>query len=169
VISRERAVLDLIEQKYLKQLPHILGALTIFVVTTVLALALLTVRWSRPDTPPLYHSAVLVVFEGSGCESDCSAFRRTIGRDYGMTPTAEHVPLRYYDSSGGNPPAQHFAVAGRVTRGLTSVVFDIYGREAARWSGLPDSVESFEAFVRPHVRRAQRDLAAALANGLTNN
>lgn len=158
---------DLIERKYLKQLPHILGALTIFAVTAMLSLALLSVRWSRPDTPPINDAPVLVVFEGRGCK-DCATFRRTIGNGYSATATAEMVPLRYYDSSDGDAPPRRYGIKGRVNSGLNAVVFDVYGREAARWSGLPDSVESFEAFVRPHVRKAQRDLAAASSNGHVN-
>jgi hypothetical protein len=161
-------VLDLIEKKYLNQLPHILGALTVLAVVAALSVALLSVRWSRPDGAPKFDSAVLVVFEGRGCDDECSTFRRTIARAYASTPTAELVPLRYYDSSDGDPPARRYAVARRVTRGMNAVVFDVYGRESARWSGLPTSVEAFEAFVRPHVRKAQRDLAAAAANGQLN-
>lgn len=156
-------MLDLIEKKYLKQLPHILGALTVLAVVAVLSVAMLSVRWSRPETAPKFDSAVLVVFEGVGCDDDCSTFRRTIARAYAATSTAELVPLRYFDSTDGDPPARRYAVSGRVSKGLTAVVFDVYGREAARWAGLPGSIEAFEAFVRPHVRKAQRDLAAAAA------
>lgn len=159
-------MLDVIEQKYLKQLPHILGAITIFVVTTALAVSLFWIRASRPTTQPINSNAVLVVFEGGNCE-DCVTFRRTIGRAYAGTPTGELIPIRYYDVSGG-PPPKRYGIAGDLGDGPTAVVFDIYGRESARWAGLPTSIEKFENFVKPHLRKAQRDLEHAASNGYVN-
>jgi hypothetical protein len=164
-------LLDLIEKKYVKQLPHILGAITLCVVSILLALSLFAVRASRPVAAPISDGPVLVVFErGEGGEcNDCYKFRKTIGRDYSNTATASLVPLRYYDISDDSPPPRRYGLAGGVGVGPTAVVFDVFGREAARWAGLPGSVDAFESFVKPHLRRAQRDLAAAASNARTTH
>jgi hypothetical protein len=155
-------MLEVIEQKYLKQLPHILGALTLFVVTVALALALVWVRASRPDTPPVFDRPVVMVFEDHPCAA-CVEFRRTIARSYASTPTGEAVGLRYWDISGG-PPPKRYGLRNDVWGGPTTVVFDVFGREAARLDGLPKSAEAFEGFIKPHLRRAQRDLEHAANN-----
>jgi hypothetical protein len=155
-------MLEVIEQKYLKQLPHILGALTIFFVASSLALALLWARASRPDMPPLFEKPVVMVFEQYPCQP-CVDFRKTIARSYASTSTGELVGLRYWDLSGGLPP-RRYALSGDVDGGPTTVVFDVFGREAGRFHGLPKSTEAFEAFIKPHLRRAQRDLEHAASS-----
>jgi hypothetical protein len=152
-------MLDVIERKYLKQLPHILGALTLLVVASALAAALFWIRASRPTTEPINTTAVVVVFEGADCQG-CDAFRRQIGRPYQGSPTGELAPLRYYDLTGG-PPPRRYGLRSDIGSTPTTVIFDVFGREAARWAGMPGTVEAFEAFVKPHLRRAQRDLEHA--------
>jgi hypothetical protein len=149
---------DVIETKYLAQLPYILGAASLFVVTCVLVGSMYLSRLSRPTTPPMYDSARVVVFEGGDCGA-CDGFRKTIGRPHQKSELGGKVPLSYYDVSDGQPP-KRFQLAGAVGGGLTAVVFDVYGREVARM-GPQASLEGFQSNLVPHVRRAVRDLQNA--------
>jgi hypothetical protein len=146
---------DVIEKKYLGHLPYILGATTLLVVTTALAIALYSVRTSRPTTAPLYDSARVVVFETADCDA-CDVFRKAIGKPHQVSKLGSLVPLSYYDVSDGQPP-KRFKLAGEVDGGPTAVIFDIFGREAQRM-GVPKDLAAFHSTLMQHVRRAERDL-----------
>jgi hypothetical protein len=154
-----RKFMDLIEAKYLKHLPYLLGAMTVFVCSVFLAATLLKVRASRPDTAPVTETATIVVFETKRC-TKCDEFRRTIGRPHQSSELSDRLPLRYYDASDNAKP-KSFELASSVGVGPTAVVFDIYGREQARIVGLPSDLEDFQSRMMRHVRRAERDLEYA--------
>jgi hypothetical protein len=150
---------DVIEQKYLKTLPLILGVTTGLVVALVLAWAVYVQRAGRPTTAPLNASATVVVFETADCAL-CEAFRSKIGKPYRSSAFSSDAPLRFYDITDG-PPPKRYQIAGEIWDIPTAVVFDVYGREVARVRGVPDDLGRFQDLVRPHVRRAERDLAYA--------
>ncbi len=150
---------DIIEKKYLDQLPYILGAGTLFVVTCVLASAQYHARGSRPTTPPEFDSVRVVMFETAGCPP-CDDFRKSVGKPHQSSPLNGKISLSYFDVTDGQPP-KRFKISGEVDGG-TAVVFDVYGREAARM-GIPKTLADFQNNVMPHVRRAERDLQYAAA------
>lgn len=156
-----RKFLDIIEAKYLRHLPYILGAMTIFVCSTFLAAAMLKIRTARPDSAPVSETATVVVFETKYCTT-CDDFRATIGRPHQSSELSEKVPLRYYDVTDGDPPKRYVLARG-VGYGPTAVVFDIYGREQGRINGLPSDLEDFQRRLMPHVKRAERDLEFAVS------
>ena len=157
-----RNFLDVIETKYLSHLPYLLGAVAVFVCSAFLAASLLYIRASRPTTPPIAQTATVIVFETARC-GDCDTFRLQIGRPHQGSDLAEKVPLRYFDASDGGSPKLH-VLSGKVGKGPIAVVFDIYGREQARVSGVPETLEDFQRRLMPHVRRAERDLQFAMSH-----
>jgi hypothetical protein len=152
-----RAVLEVVEKTYLDRLPHILAAFGIVVVSFALAFGVYLQKSGRPTEAPTNDAASVVVFEKSKCEP-CETFRDGIGRKYQSSDMAGKANLRYYDVSDGPPPKQ-FKLKGELGRMPTTVVFDIYGREVSRLSGIPESVDVVFELVRPAVRRAERELS----------
>jgi hypothetical protein len=159
-----RKVLELIENRYLAYLPYLLGALTLFFCSAFLAGALLFIRASRPDTPPITATATVIVFETAHCET-CDAFRSQIGKPHQGSELAQKAPLRYYDASEGSTP-RRYTLARSIDDAPIAVVFDIYGREQARVTGVPDTLADFQRRLLPHIKRAERDYEFAQSQGL---
>jgi hypothetical protein len=156
-----RRFLEVLETRYLRHLPYLLGAMTFLVCTVFLAGAMLHIRQSRPTTPPVFDTAQIVVFEKGVCEQ-CDIFRSQIGRPHQASDLAAKAPLRYYDVTDSSPP-KVYALSRGIDHGPTAVVFDIFGREQARVDWMPKDLEDFQLRVIPHVRRAARDLEFATA------
>jgi hypothetical protein len=150
---------DIIEKKYLGQLPYILAASTLLVVTCCLAGAQYFARNSRPTTPPEFDAVRVVMFETASCPP-CDDFRKAVGKPHQSSPLSNKVALSYFDVTDGQPP-KRFKISGEVDGG-TAVVFDVYGREAARM-GIPKTLADFQSNLMPHVRRAERDLQYSAA------
>lgn len=148
---------DVIEKRYIGHLPYILGAVVLLVTSSSLAAALYMVRASRPTDAPVATTATVVVFETTACDL-CDDFRRQIGKPYQSSPLSHQAPLKYYDVTDGQPSAKKYKLAGEIWQSPTTVVFDVYGREATRMAGVPKTLKDFQGFVNPHVRRAQRDM-----------
>lgn len=151
-----RRFLEVLETRYLRHLPYLLGAMTFLVCSAFLASALLHIRHSRPTTPPLFDTAQVVVFEKGVCEQ-CDQFRAQIGRPHQGSELGAKAPLRYYDVTDSAPP-KTYTLARGIDAGLTAVVFDIFGREQTRVDWLPKDLAEFQLKLMPHVRRAARDL-----------
>lgn len=156
-----RVVSDIIEEKYLDRLPHILGATALLVVSSVMAGLVYHARAARPDTAPVATTPSIVVFETAECDL-CEDFRAKIGKPHRSSALSNLVPLRYYDVTDGQPP-KSFKLAGGIGASPTTVVFDVYGREVKRVTGVPKTLDDFQSMLRPFVRRAERDLADAQA------
>jgi hypothetical protein len=156
-----RRFLEVLETRYLRHLPYLLGALTFLVCSVFLASAMLHTRQSRPTTPPIFDTAQVVVFEKGVC-ADCDRFRDQIGRPHQNSDLGAKAPLRYYDVTDSSPP-KIYALARGIDAGLTAVVFDIFGREQTRVDWLPKDLEEFQLKLMPHVRRAARDLEVSSA------
>lgn len=152
-----RKVANVIEEKYLGQLPLILGAIVLFVVAAAMAGAMFYTRMARPTTPPVSQTATVIVFETLDCDA-CDDFRRTVGRAYRTSTTGGKAPMRYYDVTDGQPPTR-FGLRGEIWTSPTVVVFDVFGREVARINGAPATLVAMEKVVLPQVRRAEKDIA----------
>lgn len=150
-------VADIVEEKYLDRLPHMLWAGGLCVVAAVMALLVYGSRAVRPVTGPVSRSATVVVFETADCAS-CDDFRKLIGGPHAQSVFSTRVPLRYFDVTDGQPP-KRFKLNGTIDGAPTAVAFDIYGREVARITGLPKSLEAFQAILAPIARRAERDIS----------
>lgn len=159
-----RAVTDIIEEKYLNKLPHILAATALFVISAAMAGLVYHARAARPETAPVATTPSVVVFETTECDL-CENFRSKIGKPHRSSALGNVVPLRYYDVTDGQPP-KSFKLAGGIGAAPTTVVFDVYGREVKRVTGVPKTLDDFQAMLRPHVRRAERDLADAQTRSL---
>ncbi len=152
-------VADIVEEKYLSRLPFILLAVGLLVTAVGLAALVYLSRGERPLGPPSDVSASVVVFETADCEK-CDDFRKQFGKPHSKGPLSTKVPLRYYDVSDGQPP-KRYKLNQEIGYAPTAVVFDIYGREVARVTGIPKSFDAFQAILAPAARRAERDLADA--------
>jgi hypothetical protein len=151
-----RTALEVIENRYLTRLPLILTALAAVLLCFSLAFGVYLQKSDRPTDRPMSDAASVVVFENSNCGS-CETFRDGIGRKYQSSEMAGKANMRYYDVSDG-PPPKHFKLKGEFGRMPTIVVFDVYGREASRIAGVPESVDVMLNLVRPAVRRAEREM-----------
>lgn len=147
---------DIIEEKYVSSLPMLLGAVLLFVASSALAFAVYAHKGTRPDGGPLYDTASIVVFEKSNCDR-CDQLRAGVAKKYLASEMAGKASLRYFDITDG-PPPRRFKLKRDVTDAPTIVVFDIYGREETRYSGVPDTVADLEKLAYYAVRRAEREL-----------
>jgi hypothetical protein len=154
-----RVVSDLIEEKYLDKLPHILVAAALLVISSGMAGLVYHARADRPATTPVSTTPSVVVFETTECDL-CESFRSKIGKPHRSSAFGAQVPLRYYDVTDGQPP-KSFKLAGGIGHTPTTVVFDVYGREVKRLGGVPKSLDEFQGILKPFVRRAEKDLADA--------
>jgi hypothetical protein len=152
-------VADIVEEKYLDKLPMLLLAVGLLATAVGLAALVYVTRVDRPTGPPVAHSASVVVFETADCLK-CDDFRKQFGKPHTVGPLSAKVPLRYYDVTDGQPPRK-YKLSGEIGYAPTAVVFDIYGREVARVTGMPKSFDAFQALLVPAARRAERDLAEA--------
>jgi hypothetical protein len=152
-------VADIVEEKYLERLPQLLLAAGLCVVSVILATLVYVSRAPRPDSPPIAMTASVVVFETADC-GKCDDFRNLIGRRHTKSELNVKVPLRYYDVTDSQPPKRYKLSFG-IGHAPTAVVFDVYGREVARVTGMPKSFDAFQAALMPAVRRADRDIADA--------
>ncbi len=152
-------VTDIVEEKYLDRLPHILMATGLFASALALAGLVYLTKAKRPETPPVARTASVVVFESAECEK-CDDFRKLIGKPHSASSLSAKVPLSYYDVTDGQPP-KRFKLTGEIGYTPAAVVFDVYGREVARITGMPKSFDAFQAILTPAARRAERDLADA--------
>lgn len=154
-----RLVSDIIEEKYLDKLPHILGAAGLLLASSIMAGLAYHARADRPENAPVASTPSVVVFETVECDL-CESFRAKIGKPHRSSALNEKVPIRYYDVTDGQPP-KSFKLAGGIGASPTAVVFDVYGREVKRVTGVPKTLDDFQSMLRPFVRRAERDLADA--------
>lgn len=158
-----RRFLELIEARYLRLLPYILGAMTFVVCASFLAFAMLHIRLSRPTTDPISDTATIVVFETKKCTQICDQFRVQIGRPHQNSELAEKLPLRYFDVTDSSPPRRYQIARSIDGNTPTAIIFDIYGRERGRVDWLPRDLEDFQSRMLPHVRRAERDHEFAMS------
>jgi hypothetical protein len=156
-------VADIVEEKYLDRLPHILLAVGLLATAVALAALVHLSRGQRPAGPPVASTASVVVFETADC-LQCDDFRKLIGKPHTSGTLSAKVPLKYYDVTDGQPPKRYKLNDG-IGHAPTAVVFDVYGREVARVTGMPKSFDAFQAILTPIARRADRDLADAQKGG----
>jgi hypothetical protein len=152
-----KRTMDVVEERYIGRLPIILGALCLLLLSSALAFAVMAHRPETPEGPRLAESAFVVVFEWSPCEP-CEKFRDRIAKAYLKTEAGAKAPIRYFDITDGGVP-KRFRVKSEVYTAPTIVVFDPFGREFARYTGLPESPDVLTGMVRSAVRKAERDAA----------
>jgi hypothetical protein len=150
---------DSVDETHLKSLPMLFGALGIAVACSVLVVAILLHRGERPKGAPIAGQAFMIVFERDRCGL-CDDYRVAIGKSYQASDVAAQVSMRYYDLSDGKPPSR-YSFRKSVDIMPTTVVFDIWGREYGRVTGLPASVEPVVSMARQAARRAEKDLRTA--------
>jgi thioredoxin-related protein len=155
--ARMSRVTDIFEEKYLDRLPHILLAVGLLATAVALATLVYLSRAVRPTSKPVATTASVVVFETASCLK-CEDFRKQIGKPHNLGSLSAKVPLKYFDVTDEQPP-KRFKITGDIDEAPTAVVFDIYGREVARITGMPKSFDAFQAVLVPIMRRAERDVA----------
>ncbi len=156
-------VADIVEEKYLDRLPYILGAIGLLATAIALAALVYITRGQRPSGPPVTTTANIVVFESADCLR-CDDFRKMIGKPHSTGSLGAKVPIKYFDVTDGQPP-KRYKLNDEIGYTPTAVVFDVFGREVARVTGMPKSFDHFEAMLLPIAKRADRDVADAQRTG----
>ena len=146
---------EAISEGHLRNLPAIYVALGIAVASGVLALAIVAHRGDKPTGAPVSSQATIVVFERDKCDR-CDKFRDTVSRPYQLSEVSSKVPLKYFDVTDG-PPPRRWQLRAEIDVAPTAVAFDIFNREIARQTGVPQSAEDIIGLAQWAARKAERD------------